>query len=222
MAQRVILLTIIAAFWATAVAARQDYDFEPLPVEVDGAPLWTPIAIANDGSVLVWTPFSPSRLRFSIYKSGRLEPLEPGPASSFELPIWTVTDINAKHDVTGNNWSFRAPYSGYVGWGVIRDHRDALVRIDSSPGVSTRLTGINDSGTAVGEEIVACPVDLCGECAIEWCSPPVITTAIVVVDGASVPLPLPAVRPFEDSGAIAIDDSGRILLWRARLGNPAT
>src|SRR5262245_41069567 len=143
------MASMIAVLGVSPAVAGQEYEFEALPMAVDGVPLYAPVAIANDGAVLVYAPTSASDL-FVIYKQDRIEPIEVA-ATASDLPIWFARDINARHDVAGNNWSFRGLYKGYVGQGFIRDGRGSLDKVESLPKVSTRLTGINDSGTAVGE-----------------------------------------------------------------------
>lgn len=100
----------IALMGATAAKAEPAYQFEPLPKQVEGVALNTPVAITNDGAVLFqecWTLGDQT----AIYTEGRIETVvfEPG-ASHF--PFWTATDINSSHEIVGNNWNFTGWYTG--------------------------------------------------------------------------------------------------------------
>jgi len=148
MARKLVVASIVAVLAAPLAVAQQEYEFEALPREVDGAPLGSPVAIANGGTVLFQNG-SFGSTRVTVYRRGQVERIDLVSQSPADLPFWWITDINARGEIVGNNFGLAYPYGGYVGQGFRRDHKGTLEKLAPSE-VWTLVRAINDHGLAVG------------------------------------------------------------------------
>lgn len=215
MLRTTLLLASAVAALGASPPGPQLWEFEPLPAAVDGIPIAGPIAIANDGAVLLWLPTPGRARRYSIYRNGRLDPFELVPGAPLDQVLVTLTDFNTRHEIVGNSWFVRVPYSGYVGRGFLRN-RSGDLELFAAPWESSGLNSINEHAVAVGFLRRPRGDPWCG---MFSCFAAEQTTAMVMVDGAAVPLQVPGAGAVDDTTALAIDDAGRILAHRG--GTPS-